>query len=81
MNSPKAFPNKQVEHHYNGQHQYILDPGMTLLDYFAGQALAGLTADPNVMNGFKAAEWCYDYAEAMLEEREKRMQKGENDDT
>ena len=44
------------------------DNGMTLLDYFAGEAMAkcplGLGSD--------MAKWCYDRAEAMIEEREKR---------
>lgn len=46
--------------------------GMTLRDYFAGQALAGL---PSHMKEFqtdhriKIAEWAYGLADAMLEAR------------
>jgi hypothetical protein len=41
--------------------------GMTLLDYFAGQALVGMRGSSN-----EVARWSYDQAEAMLKEREKR---------
>ena len=44
--------------------------GMTMLDYFAGQALA-LMKQPTTDHE-NVAEWCYDRAEAMLKEREKR---------
>jgi|GEM_PF-2792342 len=41
--------------------------GMTLLDYFAGQALAGLLADPNnCSNSAKNAEIAYDQAIEMI---------------
>ena len=55
-------------------------PGMTLLDYFAGQALMGLWASPNCPTRDSPSEasedcagYCYRQAEAMLAEREKRM--------
>jgi len=46
-------------------------PGMTLRDYFAGQALAGVFSD----NTFDASanavvETCYRLADAMLKQRE-----------
>ena len=48
--------------------------GMTLLDWFAGQALAGLLSDETIERctpeGY--AKSAYDYAEAMIEERKKR---------
>jgi len=51
--------------------------GMTLLDYFAGQALNGV-----IRHGTKVditfgeyAEGAYSFAEAMLKEREKRNDK------
>ena len=53
-------------HHYNG---------MSLRDWFAGQALAGLLAadGPDTMTGTTlAAGRAYDYADAMLAERAKR---------
>ena len=62
--------------------------GMTLLDYFAGQALMGVIANPKVEE-MRIAEFddkysneqqteaivifCYQTAEAMLKERDKRM--------
>lgn len=55
-------------------------PGMTLLDWFAGQALAGLNAnqsnneDPWVV----LAEQAYNAANAMLAER-RRLAEGAND--
>lgn len=46
-------------------------PGMTLRDYFAGQALVGLMADPNnTSSNKKNAEIAYEIAVAMLAERE-----------
>ena len=42
--------------------------GMTLLDYFAGQAMPLCTNT----NDAGAAKWCYDRAEAMIKEKEKR---------
>lgn len=47
------------------------ETGMSLRDYFAGQALHGLLADPNNMqqwDGF--AKQAYDCADAMLAARE-----------
>jgi hypothetical protein len=50
---------------------------MTLLDYFAGQALKGYItkATYNIHSSNDIAKFCYDDAEAMLKEREKRMNK------
>jgi hypothetical protein len=58
--------------------------GMTLRDYFAGQALAGIVADNATIKlvaqtaydeGLKVVEVvsmsCYEYADAMLKERDK----------
>jgi hypothetical protein len=47
----------------------IMDkPGMTLRDWFAGQALAGYTTDPNTENDNQCdiAEWAYSFADAMI---------------
>jgi hypothetical protein len=44
--------------------------GMSLRDWFAGQALAGLLADPNVLGGApEVANTAYRFADAMLEAR------------
>lgn len=64
--NPQAFPTGD---HVNGGHD-----GMTLLDYFAGQALAGYFAAPHTphMNADPAgtAQYCYQIAAAMLNERQ-----------
>jgi hypothetical protein len=62
--------------------------GMSLLDYFAGQAMAGMLANESITNGLDAitdsdgedVPWviamdAYDQAEEMLHERERRMKK------
>lgn len=47
--------------------------GMTLLDYFAGQALAGLmTKYPDTLTPDELADYAYDIAQAMLPERARR---------
>lgn len=46
--------------------------GMTLRDYFAGQALAGLCSTLNfgsAPSDERLAQWSYDLADAMLEAR------------
>ena len=47
------------------------EDGMTLRDWFAGQALAGITGDPSVedMDQNEIAKAAYIYADAMLEAR------------
>lgn len=45
--------------------------GMTLRDYFAGQALAGMNASE--MHAKKMAEWAYETADAMLAAREAKQ--------
>jgi hypothetical protein len=63
INNPSAFPrvNAPLQHP-------ILDPGLTMLDWFAGQALAGLNAnaDHSCRNHMFIAELAYNDAEAML---------------
>ena len=46
--------------------------GMTLRDWFAGQALAGMASNPRRDGPYSDyAEDAYEYADAMLSEREK----------
>jgi hypothetical protein len=46
--------------------------GMTLRDYFAGQALAGICANPDTSGAYKLiVNEAYAYADAMLVERNK----------
>ena len=54
------------------------NPGMTLRDWFAGQASAGAAADAKYSWGKNCkdgaawcAAWCYEVADAMLAERDK----------
>ena len=59
---PPAFPSPH----------YIDVDGMTLLDYFAGQALAGIMANPkfNLIN-LNIGDFAYTVAENTLNERRK----------
>lgn len=43
-----------------------------LRDWFAGQALAGWCSDPHMGSNEKVAEGCYNVADAMLAEKDKR---------
>jgi len=69
-NGGPAFP--VVETH--AVHGSRIDFGMTLRDYFAGHALAGLLSDETIErvtpDGYASS--AYDYAQAMIEERIKR---------
>ena len=72
-----AFPGESVVR--NGMHntKRINNPGMTLRDYFAGQALAGILAGgfadtiphDDVNGGEDAAFFAYQYADAMIAAR------------
>jgi hypothetical protein len=48
--------------------------GMTLRDYFAGQALAGVSAnpEPGLDSDEDAASWCYHIADAMIAARDRK---------
>ena len=64
--NPPAFPR---------DHRHMGHDGMTLLDWFAGQALVGgmANADPqNFATPKQCATMAYQIADAMLAEREKR---------
>ena len=59
----QAFPVPVTEQNFS-------ETGMTLRDYFAGQALVALWSDPDVqMTHDAAAKWSYEQADAMLEAR------------
>ena len=63
-----AFPYREQDN--NGQYRDHF--GLTMRDWFAGQALAAMRCG----DWFKCedgASWCYDYADAMLAEREKKQ--------
>jgi hypothetical protein len=72
-----AFPSVKAKYGYEGDYQGLEEdePGMSIRDYFAGQALAGLCANTSldvIKEKAKAfAIHSYVFADAMLEEREK----------
>lgn len=60
-----AFPSETLE--------YGLFPGMSLRDWFAGQALSGMINSPHVKSGVgpeDLAHDAYQFADAMLKARE-----------
>ncbi len=70
-----AFPVQDSEE-YNGQRAQYAEPGMTLLDHFAGQALIGFHAHPSnesLGSASGIACYCYGIAAAMIAERERIM--------
>lgn len=70
--NPPAFP---IPNHVGprGDYEYGFQ-GMSLLDYFAGQYLNGMSANPECSGkpDLYASE-AYKFADAMLIERERRM--------
>jgi len=69
LNNPPAFPVPMTE-------QDCGEPGMSLRDYFAGQALAGAMASLKSDETWPApgmAAHCYRVADAMLREREAKQ--------
>lgn len=72
--NPFAFPKMEVA--VNGNNTSTASgPGMTLRDYFAGQALVGLLSDcvkAKIDPDDATAIAAYGYADAMLKEREKK---------
>ena len=63
-----AFPSMKQDRVGSISVTEVLHEGMTLRDYFAGQALAGLLGEGNTTS-LKAARWAYEYADAMLKAR------------
>jgi hypothetical protein len=83
-NDAAAFPTpgrielRPVQGPKGGNYEHKIPPkdGMTLRDYFATQALAGLLANPSTKlednDGIRAAaEFTYDIADAMLKARDR----------
>ncbi len=66
-----AFPGEQGHTPYGTWNQ-TWDPGMNLLDYFAGQALANIAGTDKPATRIATA--CYDFAQAMLTESLKRRE-------
>lgn len=66
MNNEPAFPTDITPGNIEG---------MSLLDYFAGQALAGLINDSSCSRDcVQLADVCYRQAEAMMDERKHRSE-------
>lgn len=72
-NGGPAFPIVEHDDRYGTR----VCPGLTIADWFAGQALSGYLADGAITSEKAAscAEQCYDFAEAMVAEKLKREQK------
>ena len=66
-NGGPAFP--QPSEHIYAEHE---SGGMTLLDYFAAQAMQGMIKNPQPATAI--ADLAYDQATAMLAERERRIE-------
>lgn len=63
-----AFPCEQYDSEFGNVRKLR---GMSLRDWLAGQALAGLLADPNETASENVVAFaCYSYADAILKERE-----------
>jgi hypothetical protein len=65
-----AFPSEQG-HNPDGLWNQTYDPGMTLRDWFAGQALESRACPHNGYEFDAIAVWCGRMADAMLKERNK----------
>ena len=77
-NGGPAFPSIRIERGMdiagNGCNVRVYLPGMTLRDYFAGEAMAGMCSDPGLYReeGFEqVADWAYSQADAMIARRSK----------
>lgn len=75
--NPSAFPEFLLAKSSEGRLITHTNSGMTLLDYFAGQALMGAIANPNFNTSGSMedqAENYYRMANAMLSERDKQKE-------
>jgi len=65
-----AFPLNVKAH--DGSHSYTA-PGVSMLEWYAGKALTGILADHRVdLSAGRLATTCFDIAEAMVAEAQKR---------
>lgn len=65
-----AFPGEQG-HTPDGTWNQTWEPGMTLRDWFAGQALNGLISNGDLIDGREelTVDWAFRFADAMLKAR------------
>jgi len=68
-----AFPHDEIQEVFeNKLRVWSPSSGMTLRDYFAAKALQGIIAlQDGAGNQNDTARYCYEYADAMLTERNK----------
>ncbi len=78
MDNPQAFPSVIKQQTEYGDEYDVVQGGMTLRDYFAGQALIGTLSAMKTTNGKTEEEMIKDFtglsyviADAMLKERSK----------
>ncbi len=75
QNGGPAFPTYDDVEYESGHAFGQMTPGMSLRDWFAGQALAGICASEpqtgDAPTAKDAAIWALEYADAMLAERNK----------
>ena len=64
-----AFPSEQGECQ-DGTWNQTYNSGMSLRDYFAGQALAGICSDNEATDVEWIARWCWKVADEMIRARE-----------
>lgn len=64
-----AFPEVETERHEGEIYQVYSTGGMSLRDWFAGQALMGLLASGQVQSKVMVAEFAYKYADEMIAQR------------
>jgi len=64
-----AFPSEQGQS-VDGTWNPTYSSGMSLRDYFAGQALAGICSDNEATDVEWIARWCWKVADVMMKSRE-----------
>ena len=69
QDNQQAFPSQKFEIRGGEYHPLDTVEGMTLRDYFAGQALPTWAL---VLEKDECAKKCYEYADAMLAQRSKK---------
>jgi len=72
-----AFPIVAIETNQYGIVFPYVEPGMTLRDWFAGQALSTKYSVRSSDPAIEIAQWVYDVADAMLVIREKVKEQSE----
>ena len=67
-NGGSAFPTVEANYH----NENTRGGGLSIRDYFAAKAMAGMLSDPTVAcDGVRLARIAYSYADAMLAERDR----------